>query len=318
MASLQPIYGALGRVLRGIAGKPELYKFGSGAARGAPVEEIAARYGLEAVESASPTGGAIRRVKFEVPGTDSSGSIALYDPDEWSRQVGSEYNKDFNSVLDVVNRVGKPVTDIDTLDARGAGSQLYRALYDTNRQMGALNAVGFLTKTNRQGRRAENMLSDYMRNPDAWVSILPDESMGMTAKGADGVLGKIGPHSFLDIDPDESLGILGANAVASTGRVLGDSIPLVNPRALSTANLNAADVSKQGILQRYGATLNPKNAKVNGVPVGESTLRRAMTIGGIQKSLAGGADEESIIDGILNSGHDWWNKMFYCDGGSVA
>lgn len=294
--------------------KPDLYKYGAAAPASFTPEQIAARYGLTSrtVESDSP----LRRIYLSHP-NGGEGDISFYrGRGDWLNEVGEQWksDKDAREMLEAIRKRGT-VSDINTINASGAGSALYRAMYDINRAEGAQNATGMLT-TNNRARRTENMLSAGMHDPDFGKRILIDPRQEIL-EGADMKKYPVSPLQFVAMkDKNEQLGLIAANAALNTDIAAGH---VMAPRAVSFkrplgSELDRAYEEAPSIVR---AAAPAEDDIFDGRLVGESTARRSLLNQGILNAIRSGMDERKIIDSIMDLDHPYYKNLYYKHGGEV-
>lgn len=305
--------GALGRVLRAMSSKPDLYKHGAASPIGFTPEQVAARYGLL---SKTETGSSpLKTISLYHP-KGGEGSISIYpNRGEWVNEVGEQWKTDADaqSMLDAMRERGL-ISDINTISANGAGSNLYRAMYDINRLEGAQNATGMLTSGNRS-RRTENMLSAGMHDPDFGKRILVDPRQALSVDTNVGV-GQLSPLQFASMDRNAQLGVLADNAARNVDKASGY---IADHRAVSFKNPLSSELDRayEEAPSIVRAAAPAEDDIFDGRLVGESTARRALLNRGVLNALRSGMDERKVIDSIMDLDHSYFKHLYYKEGGGV-
>lgn len=339
--------GKIGKVLRGISQKEGLYKYGPSVADLSP-KEIAKAYGLRhsLIEPKFPPYTPLL-MRGNVPARDLVGEVTArpmqgemftrqhflehpgggkatleeYSPSGFDADVLMPWNKFREDVAPVIaeTRGNRPITNATTTDADGSGSRLYRALYDINRNVGGLNSVGYLTGVNREGRRLENMLSQYMLDPDATSRILidPQQKILQPLNGQRGALVEpVGVRDFArKFQDDDALGTLAANSMLRSNQHMQGALNEIAPMDLISGPSPLDMVMRDRLMKSYAG---PKSDTSDGSALGDATIRRALTFKGIDDALGRGYAPNEVIESIMDSNSPWYKGLFYKDGGSVV
>jgi len=319
MGALDKAWREVGKALVKASDRPGLFKYGKESAIGVDPAEVAARYGMVAGKPTHVPRRAADSVQFILP-SGNRATISRFDrPEEWGLSVGRGYRMDdkADEMVRVYDKLGKPVTDIDALDAssvpgvRGEGSLLYRALYDLNKGWGALNTTGMLTPVNRV-RRTENMLSTLLRDPEVGERILVDPYQMPNIYS---VRGKTGRQQvdFGSRPLEDRVGILAKiamqNADAATAGLSG---------GMQVGPLTATGRDYLDLLDQIAASRNAiRIGAMGGSPAGEATLRRAALIRGLRDEAKRGVPGEELGEAIVESTHPFYDSLFYRKGGRV-
>ena len=307
---------APGRVFRGIVKKADLFKHGhADPAQVNTPEQIARFYNLElnrpfkgrmVLSSPDQVIVGYDQKTLKPIKENPRASISFMEPEEFIEDHWKMYNIDDPKhglrphnpgVLGALNAL-KPskVSNIDMTTALGKAGPLYRALYDINKEEGAVNVVDYLTPPNRD-RRGVHIFSDAMHHPDDFNQFI----MLADQQG-------VGAHPLAQIfdQPESALGRLAMSdyykANKSTGRELGQS-----SRGIFQLDKPTDDI------MAYAKDIGDRFGGKGGI--GEMTARRALVTNQINRMLDSGVPENEVIQSIMETSHPMYKGLFYKRGG---
>ena len=179
------------------------------------------------------------------------------------RRDAEQNAREMQSIQDVLDKMGPSrVSVADTSAApEGYGAQIYKIMYDLNKQQNAANFVENLSPIN-QRRRTSNMLQQLLHDPQAGKrSLVYSPQQNLTDEDA------LSPLEFYMLSPEEQIGYLAKKETQN----LRQSLPYA---------------------ERWLASLDPLNSKIGDRITGyvgdqRARLKESGALNDVAKSLLG-------------------------------